>query len=358
MDAGDDPAATVDAVVAAIELAAATQRRDAGEGDDIGSELIALDGGDNPDEDAAPAQVSAASCGGSATVSVLVIDVATPSPTPEAVAADSSVDFASPSTLDPKLSNGGGLQTAEEIRKIRDPELGRDSRGNLQLWTPTEDAVTPPPLGDRRQAFAAARRQSSIGALPLTLGRFGQFAAVAYTVNVGPASGKEVQADVALTRANRRLGSAAAQYIIGVGVLGMPYAFFHGGWALGLVVLLLITAFSYMTMLWLLEVRHTPHRLRVRDVILDMAAGSSLLRGNQVMARAEAVLQVTEQVVLERVRDAIEADESMLVEAVINHTIATKPKGWRRLFHPTADAGLASQATVRTAAGKACAQYN
>jgi len=71
------------------------------------------------------------------------------------------------------------------------------------------------------------------------------------------------------------------------------------------------------------------------------------------MARAEAVLQVTEQEVLERVRDAIEADESTLVEAVINHTVATKPEGWRRLFHPTAGPGLASHEAVQTAAANA-----
>ena len=268
--AGEEPAA------AAVELAAAAQPLDAGEGAETAIELAALGGGDGGGgaaavadaETEAAAPASPASPVMSATVSVLRIDVAAPSPPSEVLSTDASVDLASPATPEPKLSIGRGLQTAEEIRRIRDPELGRDSRGNLKLWTPTEGAATPPPLVDRRQAFAAARRQSSIGALPLTLGRFGQFAAVAYTVNVRPASSDKAQAGVALTRAGRRPGGCAAQYIIGVGVLGMPYAFFHGGWALGLLVLLLITAFSYMTMMWLLEARRTRVGLACRDGVL------------------------------------------------------------------------------------------
>jgi amino acid permease len=45
------------------------------------------------------------------------------------------------------------------------------------------------------------------------------------------------------------------QYIIGVGVLGVPKAFFDAGWALSLLILLAVTVVSYMSMVWLLEVR-------------------------------------------------------------------------------------------------------
>ena len=43
--------------------------------------------------------------------------------------------------------------------------------------------------------------------------------------------------------------------MIGIGVVGIPLGFYRAGWALGLIVLLCITSVSYMTMIWILEVR-------------------------------------------------------------------------------------------------------
>ena len=47
---------------------------------------------------------------------------------------------------------------------------------------------------------------------------------------------------------------SCVQYIVGVGVAGLPRAFYDAGWALGLIILLVVTIVSYMSMIWLLEV--------------------------------------------------------------------------------------------------------
>ena len=53
-------------------------------------------------------------------------------------------------------------------------------------------------------------------------------------------------------------------YILGVGVLGMPFAFAAAGWFLSTVVLLLITVFSWVTAMWLVQAQQTAkHNIRL-----------------------------------------------------------------------------------------------
>jgi amino acid permease len=50
-------------------------------------------------------------------------------------------------------------------------------------------------------------------------------------------------------------GACLANYALGVGVLGMPYAFSQSGLVLGAVVMVVITAIGIITATWLIDVR-------------------------------------------------------------------------------------------------------
>lgn len=94
---------------------------------------------------------------------------------------------------------------------------------------------------------AGAGGAAADGARPTKL--YSPFACFAFTVNVRLVLPSHAARPAAHVRVR-----ASAQYIIGVGVLGVPKAFFDAGWALSLLILLAVTVVSYMSMVWLLEV--------------------------------------------------------------------------------------------------------
>ena len=64
-------------------------------------------------------------------------------------------------------------------------------------------------------------------------------------------------------------------YIVGVGVLGVPKAFYEAGWALSLIILTLVTLVSYVSMVWLLEVMvRTEALTQLEEVHLEPMSGT------------------------------------------------------------------------------------
>jgi hypothetical protein len=110
----------------------------------------------------------------------------------------------------------------------------------------TSDALAAMP----RRGAAQLERAPSFGALPPARGKFNGFAALAYTVNVRT---RRTLAPVSqeLTKAR---GARVGQYIVGIGVLSIPYGFYRAGWALSLLLLLAVTVFSFLTLCHILEV--------------------------------------------------------------------------------------------------------
>lgn len=63
-------------------------------------------------------------------------------------------------------------------------------------------------------------------------------------------------------------------YILGVGVLGMPYAFYKGGWALSTLCLGFVTIMATFTALWLVDVSLRAQYVRRADTLLRGSGGS------------------------------------------------------------------------------------
>lgn len=63
-------------------------------------------------------------------------------------------------------------------------------------------------------------------------------------------------------------------YILGVGVLGMPYAFFKGGWALSTLCLAFVSTMATFTALWLVDVSLRAQYLKRQERLLQEGAVS------------------------------------------------------------------------------------
>jgi len=102
----------------------------------------------------------------------------------------------------------------------------------------------------------------------------------------GPSDGAQAQPAHSETYGSIVGYAFTVNYILGVGVLGMPYAFYKGGWVLSAMCLGLVSVMAGFTALWLVDVSLRAQYVKRQDRLLREA--ESWTRAETCTASASA----------------------------------------------------------------------